>query len=60
MKKKNFKLNFISIFTFILLSCSNEDNSIDGSSLEKSTWVKLTTKTGVIKPNYIVMMFSNL
>lgn len=53
------------IFTLVAIStvsCSKDDIStteIDKSSTTTNTWVKLTvtTSTGDVKPNYIVMMF---
>lgn len=64
MKTFFFKATILAIVTFFTISCSKDDNSntteIGGSSSSTTnTWVKLTatTSTGVLKPNYIIMMF---
>jgi len=64
MKTKFFKATILALLTIFTISCSKDDDSIStetggGSSTTTNTWVKLTatTSTGVVKPNYIIMMF---
>ena len=64
MKTKFFKATILALLTIFTISCSKDDNSSStetggGSSTTTNTWVKLTatTSTGVVKPNYIIMMF---
>lgn len=64
MKTNFFKASILVLFTIISVSCSKDDDSSStetsgGSSTTTNTWVKLTatTSAGVVKPNYIIMMF---
>ena len=64
MKTKFFKATILALLTIFTISCSKDDDSSStetggGSSTTTNTWVKLTatTSTGVVKPNYIIMMF---
>ena len=64
MKTNFFKATILVLFTIISVSCSKDDDSSTtetggGSTTTTNTWVKLTatTSAGVVKPNYIIMMF---
>lgn len=64
MKNNFYKATILVLFTFISFSCSKDDSSSStetggGSTATTNTWVKLTaiTSAGVVKPNYIIMMF---
>jgi len=64
MKTKFFKATILALLTIFTISCSKDDDSSStetggGSSTTTNTWVKLTatTSAGVVKPNYIIMMF---
>ena len=64
MKTNFFKATILALLTIFTISCSKDDDSSStetggGSSTTTNTWVKLTatTSTGVVKPNYIIMMF---
>ena len=64
MKTNFFKATILALLTIFTISCSKDDDSSStetggGSSTTTNTWVKLTatTSAGVVKPNYIIMMF---
>ena len=64
MKTNFFKATILALVTIFTISCSKDDDSSStetggGSSTTTNTWVKLTatTSTGVVKPNYIILMF---
>ena len=64
MKTNFFKATILALVTIFTISCSRDDDSSStetggGSSTTTNTWVKLTatTSAGVVKPNYIIMMF---
>ena len=64
MKTNFFKATILVLVTIFTISCSKDDDSSStetggGSSTTTNTWVKLTatTSAGVVKPNYIIMMF---
>ena len=64
MKTNFFKATILALVTIFTISCSKDDDSSStetggGSSTTTNTWVKLTatTSAGVVKPNYIIMMF---
>jgi len=64
MKTNFFKATILALVTIFTISCSKDDsssttdtNTSGGTTI--NTWAKFTvaTPTGVVKPNYIVMMF---
>ncbi|WP_338377206.1 hypothetical protein [uncultured Flavobacterium sp.] len=64
MKTKFFKVTMLMLVAIFTISCSKDDESSSTESSSNSTsttttWVKLTaiTSSGVVKPNYIIMMF---
>lgn len=64
MKTKFFKVTMLMLVAIFTISCSKDDESSSTESSSNSTsttttWVKLTatTASGVVKPNYIIMMF---
>ncbi|WP_421497875.1 hypothetical protein [Flavobacterium columnare] len=68
MKTNFFKATILALLTIFTISCSKDDSSSSETSTSTTTtatttttntWVKLTatTSTGILKPNYIIMMF---
>ena len=64
MKTKFLKATVLVLVTIFTISCSKNDNSSSTTTTTTggttiSTWAKfiVATPTGVVKPNYIVMMF---
>jgi hypothetical protein len=64
MKTNFFKTTILLLITIFTISCSKDDdsstsdtNTSGGTTI--NTWAKFTiaTPTGVVKPNYIVLMF---
>lgn len=64
MKTNFLKASILALVTIFTISCSKDDsssstdtNTSGGTTI--STWVKFTVATpaGVVKPNYIIMMF---
>lgn len=59
------KVSALTLLTIFVMACTPEENSSitettsSSSTTLSSTWVKLTavTPAGVVKPNYIAMMF---
>ena len=64
MKTNFFKATILALVTIFTISCSKDDDSSTTDTSTSggttvSTWAKFTVATpaGVVKPNYIVMMF---
>ncbi len=64
MKANFLKASILALVTILTFSCSKDESSSTtetggSSSSTTSTWAKFTviTPAGVVKPNYIVMMF---
>jgi hypothetical protein len=64
MKPNFIKATILALVTIFTISCSKDDSSSTtdtntGGGTTINTWAKFTvaTPTGVVKPNYIVMMF---
>lgn len=64
MKTNFLKASILALVTIFTISCSKDSSTSStenggGSSTTTNTWVKLTatTSAGVVKPNYLIMMF---
>ncbi len=65
MKSSFLKVSALTLLTIFVMACTPDENSSmtettsSSSTTLSNTWVKLTvmTSAGVVKPNYIVMMF---
>ncbi|GEM_PF-2579554 len=62
MKTNFFKATILALVTIFTISCSKEESSSETNQTITpviNTWAKFTvaTPSGVVKPNYIVMMF---
>ena len=64
MKTNFFKATILVLVTILTISCSKDDNSSStdtstsgGTTINTNAKFTVTTPSGVVKPNYIVLMF---
>ncbi|WP_395043552.1 hypothetical protein [Flavobacterium sp.] len=64
MKTNFFKVSILALVTIFTISCSKDDsssstdtNTSGGTTINTNAKFTVATPTGVVKPNYIVLMF---
>ena len=64
MKTKKFKATILALVAILTISCSKDEsssstdtNTSGGTTINTNAKFTIATPTGVVKPNYIVLMF---